>query len=75
MNLSFDDQESFREATGSLRFNNPPSDSNSLEPTESSTTSMPRQPEERSDDICLDDPPSDPNTLQRMPSQERIEIT
>ena len=70
MKLSFDNQESFKEATGSLRFNNPPSDPNSLEPMESS---MPRQ--ERSEDICFDDPPSDPNTLQRMPSREIIEIT
>ena len=35
MRLSFDDPESFKEATGSLRFNNPPSDSN--------TGSMPPQ--------------------------------
>ena len=28
MRLSFDDPESFKEAVGSLRFNNPPSDSN-----------------------------------------------
>jgi hypothetical protein len=34
---------------------------------------MPRQ--ERSEDICFDDPPSDRNTLQRIPSQERIDIT
>jgi hypothetical protein len=60
MKLSFDDQESFREATGSLRFNNPPSEPNSLEPMGIST---PRQ--EMSEDICFDDPPSDPNTLQR----------
>jgi hypothetical protein len=70
MNLSFDDQESFREAAESLRFNNPPSDSNSLEPMDNS---MQRQ--ERSEDVCLDDPLSDPNTLQRMPSRESIEIT
>ena len=28
MRLSFDDTESFKEAAGSLRFNNPPSDPN-----------------------------------------------
>ena len=28
MRLSFDDPESFKEAAGSLRFNNPPSDPN-----------------------------------------------
>ena len=31
MNLSFHDKESFMEAAGSLRFNNPPSDPNSLQ--------------------------------------------
>jgi hypothetical protein len=70
MKLSFEDKESFREAAGSLRFNNPPSEPNSHEPMGSS---MPRQ--ERSEDICFDDPPSDRNTLQRIPSQERIDIT
>ena len=35
MRLSFDDTESFKEVAGSLRFNNPPSDSN--------TSSMPPQ--------------------------------
>jgi hypothetical protein len=29
MRLSFDDEESFKEVVGSLRFDNPPSDSNS----------------------------------------------
>ena len=37
MRLSFDDPESFKEAAGSLRFNNPPSDSNT------SNTMMPPQ--------------------------------
>ena len=37
MRLSFDDPESFKEAVGSLRFNNPPSDSNT------STGSVPPQ--------------------------------
>ena len=32
MRLSFDDEESFKEAAGSLRFNNPPSDPTSSMP-------------------------------------------
>ena len=36
MKLSFDDPESFKEAAGSLRFNNPPSDPNT-------SSSMPSQ--------------------------------
>jgi hypothetical protein len=74
MKLSFDDQESFslREAAGSLRFNNPPSEPNSLD-SEPTGSSIPRQ--ERSEDTFFDDPPSDSNTLQRMPSQEMIENT
>ena len=37
MRLSFDDDESFKEAAGSLRFNNSPSDSNSLQQEGSSS--------------------------------------
>ena len=32
MKLSFDDEESFKEAVGSLCFDNPPSDPNALQP-------------------------------------------
>ena len=74
MRLSFDDEESFMEAAGSLRFNPPTS-------SDPNINSMPPHPEERIEDICLDDPPSDPtrNTLQRMgstssmPPQEKDE--
>ena len=44
MGLSFGDEESFKESVGSLNFNNPPSDSDSLQ----SSSSMP--PEERNED-------------------------
>ena len=37
MRLSFEDKDSFVEAVESLRFNNPQNDSNSLQPTESSS--------------------------------------
>ena len=68
MRLSFDDEESFKEAAGSLRFNNPPSDSSSLQQVESQG-GMP--PQEINDDICFDNSlPSDPNIIlqvQRVP--------
>ena len=57
MRLSSDDEESFKEAVGSLHFNNPPSDPDSLQGEGSN--SMP--PEERNEDI--DNPPSDPNII------------
>ena len=67
MRLSFEDEESFKEAIGSLRFNNPPSDPDSLQGVRSS--SMP--PQEENEDICFDtNPPSDPNIIleiQRVP--------
>ena len=45
MRLSFDDKESFKEASESLRFNNPPSDQNTQRRMGSS--SMPPQDQER----------------------------
>ena len=61
MRLSFDDEESFKEAVGSLRFNNPPSDPDSL-PGVGSSSSMP--PDERNhEDIGFNNPPSDPNII------------
>jgi hypothetical protein len=57
MRLSFDDEESFKESAGSLNFNNPPSDPDSLQ----GEGSMP--PEERNhEDIC-DNPSSDPDII------------
>ena len=50
MKLSFDDKESFMEAAGSLRFNNPPSDPNTLQRMGSSD-SMPAQGSEWNEDI------------------------
>jgi hypothetical protein len=67
MRLSFDDKESFMEAAaGSLRFNNPQSDSdpNTLAHQQVGSSSMP--PEEMSEDICFNNPSNDPNTLQRI---------
>jgi hypothetical protein len=77
MKLSFDDEESFKEVVGSLHFNNPPSDPNSVElalqDSEVGGSSMTLQ--KRNEDICFNnDSPSDPNPLGRggsTPPQER----
>ena len=61
MRLSFNDEKSFKESVGSLRFNNPPSDPDSLQRVGSGSDSMP--PQERNEDICFDNPPSDPNII------------
>jgi len=63
MRLSFDDHESFMEAAGSLRLNNPPSDPNTLQRVGSSSSML---PQERSEDNCFNNPSNNPNTLQRM---------
>ena len=57
MRLSFDDEESFKEGAGSLRFNNPSSDLDSLQQVGSTSGSMP--PHERNEDIRFDNSPSD----------------
>jgi hypothetical protein len=58
MRLSFDDKESFMEAAGSLRFNNPQSDPNTHQRVGT---------QERSVDIGFNNPSNDPiTTLQRM---------
>jgi hypothetical protein len=66
MKLSFDDKESFMEAVGSLRFNNPPSDPspNTTHPSQQ----VPVGTQEESEDIGINNRNSsnDPNTtLQR----------
>ena len=47
MRLSFDDKDSFREAVGSLHFNNPPSDF--YTPRQIGSSSMPPQGQERNE--------------------------
>jgi hypothetical protein len=76
MRLSFDDEESFKEVVGSFRFNNPPSDPNSVALAlreVGSNSSM--VPQERNEDIYFNNSPSDPNSLGRVGStpQERSE--
>ena len=75
MRLSFDDEESFKEAVaaGSLRFNNPPSDSDTLALQQmGSSSSMPLEDMIRNEDICFNDPPSDSSST---PPQEGSEVT
>jgi hypothetical protein len=77
MKLSFDDEDSFKEVVQSLRFDNPPSDPNSvaLALQEVDSSGVPSQ--ERNEYIWFNnDSPSDPNSLGRVGStqpQERSE--
>ena len=59
MRLTFDGEESFKEAAGSLNFINPPSDPDSLQRLGSSS----RMHFQENEDICFDNPPSDPNII------------
>jgi hypothetical protein len=69
MRLSFDNKESFMEAAGSLRFNNPPSDPNSThQQLEVGSSNMP--PEERNEDIYFNNPSNDPNTLPKPANED-----
>ena len=70
MRLSFDDEESFKEAAESLRFNNPPSDPNTTPQQMGSSGRMSLQDSERNEDSSI---PSDPNTLRRLGSSSSIQ--
>ena len=82
MRSSVDDNDSFKEAVGSLCFYNPPSDPspNTLErvPMESNSSMQPQEsPEEdrtrrREDSICFDNPPDNPNTHRQMESSSSM---
>ena len=61
MSLSFDDKESFMEAAGSLCFNKPQSDSNTL-----AHQRVESQQKSDSEGIGFNNPSNDLNTLQRM---------
>ena len=75
MRLSFDDKESFKEAVGSLCFNN----QNTLQQVGGSSSSMPPQDSERNEDIdiCFNNPPSNLDSIveSRTSAQERSEDT
>ena len=71
MRLSFEDEESFKEAVESLRFNNPLSDPNAQQQM-GSRNSMPLEDSKRNDDNIT---PSDPiTTLQRVGSRSSLSI-
>ena len=69
MKLSFDDNESFKEAVESLRFNNPSGDPNASLQIESSIT-MPLDFDERNEDNIS---PSELITVQRVGSSSSIQ--
>ena len=72
MKLSFDDEESFKEAVGTLCFNNPPSIPNALQPIGSK---LPQDSERNSnEDTGFNNPPSDPNTLRGVGSGSSINV-
>ena len=58
MSLSFDDEESFVEAAGSLCFNNPQSDPNELQQVGSITNTL-SQEQEENENMYFNNPPSD----------------
>ena len=62
MKLSFDDEESFKEAAESLRFNNPPSNPNATH-QQMGSSSMPLSDAERNEDNVI---PSDTNILRPL---------
>ena len=62
MKLSFDDEDSFKEAVvGSLNFNKPPSDPNSLALPEVGNSSIPAQ--EMNENIHFNNSPIHPDSL------------
>ena len=67
MRSSIDDNESFVEAAGSLRFNNPPTDRNTLQ---QELVGSGMQSQEWSEDGCFNNPslPNDLNTIRGMGS-------
>ena len=62
MRLSFD-EESFKEAVGSLHFNTPPSDPNSLQRVESSSMPPQEKNEDSSSSFINPTSYSDPNII------------
>ena len=70
MRLSFDDEESFKEAVESLRFNNSTSDPNEQQQMGSSN-SVPLEDSEWSEDNTI---PSDLITLRRVGSSSSLSI-
>ena len=72
MKLSFDDEESFKEAVESLHFCNPPSDPNARQQIGSSDSSMPLEDSEWNEGNII---PSDPITLRQVGNSNTIQET
>ena len=75
---SFDDEETFMEAAGSLHFNNSSSDPNNLRGVHVESSSS--VPQEWKEDICFNNPPIHLNSLVSgssnscTPRQEKIMV-
>ena len=74
MKLSFDDEESFKEAVESLRFNKPPSDPNAEQQMggRNSVPAVPLEDSERNGDNII--PIDDPITVRRVGSRSSLSI-
>jgi hypothetical protein len=67
MSLSFDDEDSFKEVVGSLRFNNPPSNPNSVALALQEVDGSGVPPQERNEDVCFNnDSQSDQNSIEQV---------
>ena len=59
MRTTFNDEESFKEVVGSLCFNNPSSETDSV----TEVLQVREVGYEKNEDICLNNSPNDPNSL------------
>ena len=74
MRLSFDDEESLKEAAESLRFNKPPSDPNTPALRRVGSSMSPQEGIEL-EDIGLNNSPNDQNSLRRTLNQASTSST
>ena len=71
MRLSFDDKEPFEESVGSLDFNNPPSDSDSLQGLGSISSMLPEERNHDEDPNVILEVRREPVGSSSMPPEER----
>ena len=72
MRLSFDDEEPFEESVGSLNFNSPPSDSDSLQGVGSISSMLPEEKKHDEDPNVILEVPREPvGSSSRMLPEER----
>ena len=74
MKLSFDDEESLKETVGSLCFNNPSSDPNTLQRMGSTMLHRSSEMNEDTSTISFNNSPSDPNIIRRVGSSGSIVV-